>query len=78
MQAASDRAIWDCALNTNAVIITKDEDFARRKTLADGGPAIVWIRWPNTRRSELLSRFAEIFPSLLIALHRGETLVEIV
>jgi len=54
MQAASDAAIWDHALATSAVIITKDEDFARRKVLTAAGPAVVWIRLPNTRRRELL------------------------
>jgi predicted nuclease of predicted toxin-antitoxin system len=30
MQGASDAAIWDHALATSAVIVTKDEDFAQR------------------------------------------------
>jgi len=78
MAGASDNRIWDYALKAGAAIVTKDEDFAQCKSLAAGGPAIVWIRWPNTRRRELLKRFEEIFPSLLIALQRGETLVKIV
>ena len=78
LETASDNAIWDYAARANLVIVTKDEDFAQRKSLVTGGPAIVWIRWPNTRRRELLTRFAAAFPDLLIALQRGETLVEIV
>jgi predicted nuclease of predicted toxin-antitoxin system len=78
LATASDDAIWDYAARANLVIVTKDEDFAQRKSLVTGGPAIVWIRWPNTRRRELLARFAAAFPDLLIALQRGETLVEIV
>ena len=31
LQTASDAAIWDYALATSAVIVTKDEDFAKRK-----------------------------------------------
>ena len=77
MQAASDMAIWDRALQENAVIITKNEDFARRKVLARAGPAIVWIRLPNTRRRELLSWFARALPVILSALDRGETLIEL-
>jgi predicted nuclease of predicted toxin-antitoxin system len=30
MQTAPDTVIWDYALATSAVIVTKDEDFARR------------------------------------------------
>jgi predicted nuclease of predicted toxin-antitoxin system len=49
MEAASDAAIWDCAMQDAAAIITKDEDFVQRKTLSDAGPAVIWIRLPNTR-----------------------------
>ena len=77
MQAASDAAIWDFALKEGAVIITKDEDFARRKALADAGPSIIWIRLPNTRRHALLEWFEQLLPDILAALERGETLVEV-
>jgi predicted nuclease of predicted toxin-antitoxin system len=57
MQAASDTAIWDHALSTSSAIVTKDEDFAQRKVLAAVGPAVIWIRLPNTRRRDLLAWF---------------------
>lgn len=77
MQAASDAAIWDDALASSAAIVTKDEDFAQRKTLTDGGPAVIWIRLPNTRRQALLDWFETILPEILAALARGETLIEV-
>jgi len=77
MQAASDAAIWDFALAASAVIITKDEDFAQRKVLADAGPTVIWIRPPNTRRSALLAWFETVLPEILSALKRGETLIEV-
>lgn len=61
-----------------AAIITKDEDFALRKTLSDTGPAVVWIRLPNTRRRELLARFESVLPDILSALERGEGLIEVI
>jgi predicted nuclease of predicted toxin-antitoxin system len=76
-QAASDTAIWDYALATSAAIVTKDEDFAQRKALASAGPAVVWIRLPNTRRRDLLEWFEALLPQILAALERGETLVEV-
>jgi predicted nuclease of predicted toxin-antitoxin system len=76
MQTASDTAIWDYALATSAAIITKDEDFAQRKMLT-AGPAVVWIRLPNTRRRDLLEWFETVLPQILAALERGETLVEV-
>jgi predicted nuclease of predicted toxin-antitoxin system len=78
MAAASDAAIWQFAMQTSAVIITKDEDFAQRKALSDVGPAVIWIRLPNTRRQALLAWFETVAPDILAALERGETLVEVV
>jgi len=38
---ASDRAIWRYALDAEAVILTKDEDFSVRKTLEPTGPVLM-------------------------------------
>jgi hypothetical protein len=38
----------------------------------------IWIRLPNTRRRELLSRFETALQDILSALERGETLIEVV
>lgn len=78
MQAASDAAIWDYALASSSVIVTKDEDFAQRKVLNDGAPLVVWIRLPNTRRRDLLGWFEVVLPDILAALTRGDTLVEVI
>ncbi len=77
MQAASDAAIWDHALASSSAIVTKDEDFAQRKVLADHGPVVVWVRLPNTRRRDLLAWFETVLPDVLAALARGETLIEV-
>ena len=77
MQAASDAALWDHALASSSAIMTKDEDFAQRKVLADNGPAVVWIRLPNTRRRDLLAWCETVLPDVLAALGRGETLIEV-
>lgn len=61
----------------DATIITKDDDFAQRKAVSPGGPAIVWIRLPNTRRRELIAWFDAVLPQIISALERGETLVEV-
>ncbi len=76
MDRASDSTIWDYAIRAAATIITKDEDFAQRKALSDAGPAIVWIRLPNTRRRALIAWFETVLPDIIAALERGETLIE--
>ena len=78
MQAAPDTAIWDRAMRDRAAIITKDEDFARRRAMSDIGPAVIWIRLRNTRRWVLLAWFEAALPRILSALERGETLIEVV
>ena len=70
MAQASDEVIWDFATSVGAVIITKDEDFAVRRTRNADGPAVVWFRFPNLRKQNLLA--------ILLALESGETLIEIV
>ena len=74
---ASDDIIWQHAVQTTAVLITKDEDFASRRALAQGPPTVVWIRFGNTRRRELLARMNTALPDILAAIERGDTLIEI-
>lgn len=61
----------------DAVIITKDEDFAVH-LLLHGGPSVVWLRIGNTRRLDLLNRVEAELPKIVAALQRGETLIELV
>lgn len=77
LAGASDSAIWAFAQSSSLVIVTKDEDFAQRKILTDGGPVVIWVRLPNTRRRDLLDWFARVLPVILDALDKGETLVEV-
>lgn len=78
MEAVSDSVIWDHAAASLAAIVTKDEDFAQRRLLAPVGPAVVWIRLPNTRRRDLLRWFEAALPAVLAALALGETLIEVI
>ena len=74
---ADDRVVWDHALSVGAAIVTKDEDFALRRTMTATGPAIVWVRRGNTRRRELLDWFDPLLPKVVQLLMRGDPLVEI-
>ncbi len=76
MAGAADAVIWDYAVRTDSIIITKDEDFAQRKAMTGAGPTLIWIRLPNTRRRELLAWFDAVMPNVLSALKRGETLID--
>jgi len=75
---APDKEISNYAFAVGAVIVSKDDDFAQRRVLAAEGPAVVWVRLPNTRRRELLLWFEGILPQIERALERGETLIEVI
>jgi predicted nuclease of predicted toxin-antitoxin system len=74
---APDKRIWAHAIELDAVLITKDEDFVTMRALQMQGPAVVWVRVGNTTRRVLLARFATLLSQILAALERGETIVEI-
>ncbi len=76
LASASDAAIRGYAERIGAVIVTKDEDFAVHHILSSG-PAVVWLRVGNTRRSALLDRMDHELDAIVAALQRGETLVEV-
>jgi predicted nuclease of predicted toxin-antitoxin system len=76
LATAPDEQIRRYAASTNAVIVTKDEDFVVRQVL-QSGPPVVWIRTGNTRRAELLRRIETDWTTIVDALERGERLVEI-
>ncbi len=75
---APDGAIWSHALSANAVIVTKDEDFAARRVVVREGPSILWVRLGNTRTAHIISRIDSHLPELLRLLELGESIVEIV
>lgn len=74
---ASDQTIWETASRTEAVIVSKDEDFASLKILLPDGPAVVWVRLGNTTRGALLEWFEALLPEIERQLVAGETLVEL-
>lgn len=77
LASAPDRTIWDHAVRTGSVIVTKDEDFLTLRALRSVGPSIVWVRIGNTTRDELLRIMNSALPEILAALERGESVVEV-
>jgi predicted nuclease of predicted toxin-antitoxin system len=77
LTSADDRTIWRDAESTDSIILTKDEDFALLKAIEPEGPKVVWIRLGNTRRQALLEWFEQMLPEVLVALERGDSLIEV-
>ncbi len=78
LATATDGRIWDHAVATGAILITKDEDFVTMRALSKkGGPVIVWARVGNTTRQALIALFDAVFPTVIEAVERGETVIQI-
>ena len=73
---ASDSAIWLCAAKTNAIIITKDQDFVALAKI-DSSVGLVWLRSGNRPRKILLEQMEIVFKDICEALASGEKIVEV-
>ncbi len=77
LRHADDNAIWQRALNRDAVIITKDEDFPIRASASRSMPAIVWLRIGNASRRALLAWLEIRLPAIEARLNQGDKLIEV-
>lgn len=74
---ARDRDLWSYALESGAVIVTKDEDFADMVATGEDAPTIVWVRVGNTRRAALLSWFEPPIDQIVEMVDAGQRLIEL-
>ena len=77
LERAKDPPIWECARNENAVIITKDEDFADRWLLSDPPASLIWIRRGNCSNRALLAWLEPLWPDAVKRLEQGEQFIEL-
>ncbi|GAB2623107.1 DUF5615 family PIN-like protein [Pseudactinotalea suaedae] len=73
----SDRELWRLALDRDAVIVTKDEDFSLMLGMRGEAPAIVWVRIGNTRSAALLSWFGPLLEHIVELVDSGQKLIEL-
>jgi len=72
-----DRELWRYALEHQAVIVTKDEDFANMIATGVDAPSVVWIRVGNTRRVSLLAWFEPLIDQIVTMVEAGDRLIEL-
>ncbi len=77
LREAEDGVIWRHARTYDQVIVTKDEDFARRVQADAGGPVIVWLRIGNTSNAALRAWFIPQLPKLVELVGQGYRVVEV-
>lgn len=76
LQEASDSALWAYAAATNAILISKDEDFVNLM-LRSYSAGLLWIRMGNCRTVFLLNVFRRAWPRIVERLRKGERFIEI-
>lgn len=71
-----DRTIWDYASKHDAIVVSKDGDFADLGRRLPGA-RIVLVRLGNCSNRKLLDRFFDQLPSFLAKFDSGEHVVEL-
>lgn len=74
---APDRELWLYAVEHEAVLITKDEDFPNMLVLGGAAPALVWVRVGNTRRRAVIEWFEPLIDRIVELIEAGNGLVEL-
>ncbi len=74
---AEDGTIWNYAIGVDAIIVTKDEDFADRNARTEAGPVIVWLRIGNSTNRVLLQWLEPRWAEITELLNAGNRLIEV-
>jgi predicted nuclease of predicted toxin-antitoxin system len=76
MTSAADGLIRKEAVQTAAMIITKDIDFVTQKTMSGPRlPVVIHVRIGNISTTDLLAVWSEAWPGITAAIDRGEHLL---
>lgn len=72
-----DTEIWELAKRDSLVIISKDDDFAKRSNQAKVAPVVTWIRVGNICNKALIDWFLKLLPQVIELIKQGNVLIEI-
>ena len=77
LRDATDGAIWRHAMSTQAIVLTKDQDFASRRIASAEGPVVVWLRAGNMRTPKLLAWLERRWQRIVATIEAGDVLIEV-
>ena len=77
LRDASDEEIFFAARAEKAVVITKDRDFVQLLNQLGPPPKVVWVTCGNVSNAQMRDVLRQDFPSTLLLLQQGKSLVEI-
>jgi predicted nuclease of predicted toxin-antitoxin system len=78
LREADDSGIWAYALQTDTIIVTKDEDFAARSVRAAKAPVVVWLRVGNTTNPVLRLWFEPRLAGIVQLAKQQHRLIEVI
>ena len=77
LRDAEDSALWRYAMETQAILLTKDEDFAERARKSRTAPVIVWLRVGNISNHALRQWLTPQLAQIIDWIQQGVRVVEI-
>jgi predicted nuclease of predicted toxin-antitoxin system len=77
LRNAKDKDIFAAARQANAVVMTKDADFAEMVERLGPPPSVIWLTCGNTSNAALRGLLKTTLPRALDLIGKGEKLVEI-
>ena len=72
----TDDQIWNEAKRLDRILVTKDTDFFDRMALVGPPPKVVWARFGNMRRKDVVALFVRDWPDISRLLNASD-LVEV-
>ena len=77
LQNAKDKDIFAAARQANAIVMTKDSDFAEMVERLGPPPSVIWLTCGNTSNAALRGLLKSTLPRAIELISRGDKLVEI-
>jgi predicted nuclease of predicted toxin-antitoxin system len=78
LRDAEDEAICRYALESGAVVVTKDEDFAKLARGASAAPLVVWLRIGNCSNEQLREWLEPRLPGIVDLIEQGGKVIEVI
>jgi predicted nuclease of predicted toxin-antitoxin system len=77
LRNAKDKDIFAAARQANAIVMTKDADFAERVERLGPPPSVIWLTCGNTSNAAQRVLLKTTLPRALELIRKGDKLVEI-
>ncbi len=77
LRDATDKQIFEVALEKGVIVMTKDDDFLQLAHDKGTSPKIIWITCGNTSNQSMRNILSKTLSDAIKLLEKGETVVEI-